>query len=191
MTNALALFDLDHTITTKDTFIDFVKYSVGSMRFAWGIFLLSPFLALYALGLVSRSAAKEHVISFFFKGWNYDLFREYALRYSSDKITYILKPDIMNRLSWHKSRGHRIAIVTASLEDYLEGWCDSIGVELIGTKIEVLSSRITGHLLTKNCYGAEKVARIMERYDLSKFDAVYAYGDNKKDKEMLALATTA
>ena len=50
---------------------------------------------------------------------------------------------------------------------------------------------ITGNFITKNCYGQEKVNRIKESYDLSKYDLIYAYGDSRGDKEMLELANNS
>jgi len=34
----------------------------------------------------------------------------------------------------------------------------------------------------------EKVLRIKEKYDLKEFEKIFAYGDSKGDREMLALA---
>ncbi|MCZ6166669.1 hypothetical protein O6B35_01880 [Campylobacter ureolyticus] len=40
----------------------------------------------------------------------------------------------------------------------------------------------------KNCYAKEKVRRIKETFDLSKFDKIIAYGDSRGDKEMIEFA---
>lgn len=50
---------------------------------------------------------------------------------------------------------------------------------------------LSGYFATPNCYGAQKAIRIKARYDLAKYDEIYAYGDSKGDREMLALATHA
>lgn len=51
--------------------------------------------------------------------------------------------------------------------------------------------RLTGRILGRNCHGAEKVSRIREAFNLSDYDDIYAYGDTKGDKPMLALAKHA
>ncbi len=62
------------------------------------------------------------------------------------------------------------------------------GLELIATKFEIENNKISGKLLTKNCYGQEKVNRIRKQYNLNDYNHIYAYGDSKGDKEMLELA---
>jgi phosphatidylglycerophosphatase C len=52
----------------------------------------------------------------------------------------------------------------------------------------VKNGHISGRFLTKNCSGSEKVRRIEERYKLSDFNCVFAYGDSPGDKPMLAIA---
>ena len=54
--------------------------------------------------------------------------------------------------------------------------------------IVFVCNKITGNLISKNCYGPEKVTRILESYDLLKYDYIYAYGNSRGDYEMLELA---
>ena len=56
------------------------------------------------------------------------------------------------------------------------------------TKLEIKNGVITGKISGKNCHGYEKARRILEAYDLEKFDYIYAYGDSVGDREMLGLA---
>ena len=39
MNKGIAFFDFDGTITTKDTLLEFIKYSRGTMSFYWGFLL--------------------------------------------------------------------------------------------------------------------------------------------------------
>jgi HAD superfamily phosphoserine phosphatase-like hydrolase len=84
-----------------------------------------------------------------------------------------------------------IVIVSASPDNWLKAWCKQFGAALISTKLEVRDRKLTGKIDGKNCRGEEKVRRIRMQYDLSNYDEVYAYGDTKGDKPMLALATFA
>ena len=47
---------------------------------------------------------------------------------------------------------------------------------------------LTGRSLGAQCVGAEKARRVRERYDLSSYALVYAYGDTNEDRALLALA---
>ena len=61
-------------------------------------------------------------------------------------------------------------------------------MELIVTELEVKDGCYTGKIKGKNCLGPQKVVRIKEKYDLSDFDEIFAYGDTSGDKEMLEIA---
>lgn len=185
----LVLFDFDGTMTTKDSLADFIRYSVGQISYYRGLFLLSPILIGYKLKLVSNSIAKQKLIAHFFRGWEMSRFLDYADRYSEMQLDTIIRPEAMERLKWHQGQGHRITVVSASMENWLKKWCRKYGLDLIATRLEVKNGRLTGKFSTKNCYGVEKVNRIKSRYDLSKFPVIYAYGDSPGDKEMLGIAT--
>jgi 2-hydroxy-3-keto-5-methylthiopentenyl-1-phosphate phosphatase len=49
----LSLFDFDGTITTDDSLIKFIRFVVGDIKAAWGMFLLSPMLITYKLKIYS------------------------------------------------------------------------------------------------------------------------------------------
>lgn len=184
----LALFDFDGTITTRDTFIEFIIYSVGKMRFLAGFVLLSPILIAYKAKLLANSKAKEKVISWFFKGWQYNTFLTKGISFCENVLPGLIRPAAAERLQWHKKQGHRIIIVTASVQEWVKPWCEANGYETLATGIAVHGNKLTGKLSTPNCYGPEKVNRIRKYMDISAYDVIYAYGDTKGDREMLAIA---
>ncbi|AXK49651.1 HAD-IB family hydrolase [Aliarcobacter trophiarum LMG 25534] len=184
----LALFDFDGTITTDDSLLKFIRFVVGDVRFIIGLIVLSPILVAYKLKLIPNYKAKQKMLSWFFKGCSQKEFKKVANDYSLKHIDEILRQKAMEKLSWHKKQNHKIVIVSASIECWLYPWCEKNGFELLATKLEIKDDRVTGKLLSKNCYGQEKVNRIKELYDLENFDYIYAYGDSSGDKQMLELA---
>jgi HAD superfamily hydrolase (TIGR01490 family) len=104
------------------------------------------------------------------------------------QINVVVKKTAMQRINWHKQEGHKVVIVSASFDDVLKNWCDMNALDLIATKIEVRDGKLTGKFYSKNCYGPEKVKRVKEKYNLTGFEYIYAYGDSRGDREMLALA---
>ena len=94
----------------------------------------------------------------------------------------------MQKISWHKKDGDTIVIVSASPKYWLKPWCTKNSLALLATKLEIKNGVITGKISGKNCHGYEKARRILEAYDLEKFDYIYAYGDSVGDREMLGLA---
>lgn len=184
----LALFDFDGTITTKDSLADFIQYAVGKPKYYLGLLKLSPTLLAYILKITPNYVAKEKMMSHFFKDWNNHVFAELADSYSLNKIDNITRFVAIQKLKWHQSQNHQVVIVSASIDYWMQKWCQKHNIELIATELEIQNGRLTGKFITKNCHGVEKVNRIKEKYDLSKYHVIYAYGDSKGDKDMLSLA---
>jgi len=184
----ISFFDFDGTITKEDSLIKFIRFTVGDMKTAWGMLLLSPMLITYKLKLIPNYKAKEWMLSYFFKGMKEQQFLKKAEEYSLKHIDTILRPKAMEKIAWHKDQGHKVVIVSASIELWLKPWCDKNDLGVIATKIEIQDGIVTGKLLTKNCYGIEKSNRVQEAYNLSEYEHIYAYGDTHGDKELLKLA---
>ena len=184
----LTLFDFDGTITTDDSLLKFIRFVVGDRRFLLGLVILSPMLVLYKLKLIPNYKAKQYMLSWFFKGMSKDAFLKVANEYSLVHIDKILRPKAIEKINWHKNQGHKVVVVSASIECWLRPWCEKNSLELIATKLEIKDDIVTGKLLSKNCYGVEKVNRIKELYNIEKYDYIYAYGDSSGDKQMLELA---
>ncbi len=186
--SVIAFFDFDGTITTKDSFGDFIQFAVGKPKYYIGVLLKSPMLIAYKLKLIPNYIAKEKLFRYFFKDWEFSNFQKIADKYSRERINNIARPKAIEKINWHLQQGHKVVIVTASLESWLKEWCIKNNLDHIATKIEIREGKITGKFSTKNCYSTEKVKRIRERYNINNYTKIYAYGDSKGDMEMLNLA---
>lgn len=103
-----------------------------------------------------------------------------------------LRPDTVSRLQRHRELGHRVVLVSASFEQYLVPFGQSLGVDgVVCTRLERNEQGLmTGRLDGANCRGPEKVRRL-ERWlaDTGLTDAtLWAYGDSAGDDELLARA---
>jgi HAD superfamily hydrolase (TIGR01490 family) len=186
---SLALFDFDGTITTKDTFLEFIKFYHGKTKFMLGFLILSPVMVMMILKLIPNWRGKEAVLTWFFKGEDLNHFNQQGEKFCSKIVPSLLRPQALAELEKYKQNSTPILVVSASAQNWVEPWCKSIGVDCVATKLEVESSKLTGKLQGKNCFGEEKVARIKERLDLSTFEKITAYGDSSGDTHMLAIAT--
>ena len=128
------------------------------------------------------------MLSHFFKGMKATRFEEVAYKFSLNHIDNIIRPKAMRKILWHKKKGHRIIVVSASIDFWLKPWCDKYELELISTKLEIKNGRLTGKFKGKNCFGIEKVIRIYKTINLDEYEHIYSYGDSKGDKELLNLA---
>ncbi len=184
----LALFDFDGTITTRDSFIDFFEYHSGFFKFWLLAVATFPFSLGKVFGFVDPKFLKEIFLLRFIKGKNVEELNDFSLKYTKEKLPGILKKSALDEIARHKAEGNDIALVSASPTLWLSHFAKMNGMELISTRLEVKDGCYTGKIVGKNCIGAEKVRRIKEKYDISSYDEIYAYGDTKGDKEMLEIA---
>ena len=189
LSNAIAFFDLDGTLTKRDTLLEFTKYYCGTFRYALGLIILSPVLFLNKIGLIASHFAKEAYLSYFFKHEKYAAFCEAGSRFSVNILPQLIRESTLRRLMWHKEKGHEIVIVTASFEEWINAWAEKRVIKIISSKLEVVDQKIIGKIQGKNCKGDEKVKRVTQQYSLSSFTEIYAYGDSPSDKPLLNLAT--
>lgn len=184
----LALFDFDGTITRKDTFIEFIKFTHTSLQFWFGMWLYSPVLIMYKLKIIPNDKAKMQVFNYFFGKWTYEKFTEQGNQFCKIKLPSLLRRSAVEKIKWHQQENHRIIVVTASPKEWVQSWAHDMKLELISTEIETDGNKITGRLASANCYGPEKVNRIKSLLNIEDYSTIYAYGDSDGDKEMLALS---
>jgi phosphatidylglycerophosphatase C len=185
----LALFDFDGTITTKDTLFEIIRFQKGSLAFYFGMIWLLPFLVSHKLKLISARAAKEKVLSLFFANQSQTDFQKMCNRFISEALPSLLREEAVKKIQYHIQNNDRIVVVTASPYQWVEGWCNSMKIEIIATRILIKDGIITGKLDSLNCNNEEKVNRIREYLKIDDHSPVYAYGNSSGDKPMLALAT--
>ena len=188
---AIAFFDFDGTITTKDTLLEFIKFTKGTSRFLTGFLLNSPYLVAYKLNLIPNQTAKEKVMEYFFKGTPLAEFQKQCDAFASEIVPKLIRPKAAAELKQLQQSGVTVVIVSASFGNWIQKWTATNGLQLIATKPEVRNGKLTGRIEGKNCHGNEKVRRIGEVFTLQQYDTIHAYGDTSGDKPMLALATHA
>ena len=178
-------FDFDGTLTTRDTLLEFIRYACGTVRFLWGFLLYSPLLVLMKLRLYSNGKAKQKVFAHFFKEMTIEAFDALCQDFASNH-RHLLRPEVVSQLEQALSEGSEVLIVSASIDNWVQPFFPK--VKVLGTQIEVIDGRLTGRFLTPNCYGQEKVSRILTLFPNRKDYHLTAFGDSRGDKEMLAFA---
>jgi len=186
----VAAFDFDGTLTRRDTLLPFLLYVVGPIGFFSKIFYLLPILTAYALGLIRNDAAKIKVLRSFLANSEMSALQQKALRFAELKLPFMLRNKAINRFHWHKQQGHRCIVISASLEIYLRPWASIMGFnDILGSQLELNSDgTISGSLKGENCFGPVKMQRLENLLGLRGGYTLYAYGDSRGDKELLAAA---
>ena len=189
MKKQIAFFDFDGTLTTKDTLLEFIRFSRGDLRFVLGFLLNSPWVLAYKLKLISNQTAKEKVLSWFFRNRPLASFQADCDRFAATVIPRLLRPKGLHEIAVLQEKEIAVVIVSASPGDWIGPWSRSVGAGLIATKLQLRpDSTLSGKINGKNCHGPEKVRRIREQFPADEYDILYAYGDTGGDRPMLALA---
>lgn len=184
----IALFDFDGTITRKDSFIEFVKFSKGKFKLLSGVVLNLPVLVAYKLKMISNQAAKERMLQFFFKGMPLKEFQQICDGFSRQRLPYLVRDAAIGKIKQLQNGGVTVVIVSASPENWIANWAAENNLNLIATRLEVEGGKISGKIRGNNCYGIEKVNRIRQQFDLEDYDKIYAFGNHYSDRYMLDLA---
>lgn len=185
---ALALFDLDGTLTWRDTLSDLLYRSFGAAACLRAGVALAPHLLGAAVGAVERDVAKVRLLRHFFRGMPVETFHALTTQYARQHLPALLRPAAEARLNWHRDQGHRVVVVSASAEDWIRPWAEPQGLEVLATRLARRDGRLTGELAGANCRGPEKVARIRRLLEPGDYHPIHAYGDTSGDHAMLALA---
>ncbi|ADI39174.1 protein CicA [Waddlia chondrophila 2032/99] len=185
----VAAFDFDGTLTYRDSFFQFLIYTFGWWDFIRKTLPILPKLVWYLLGKVSRTEAKESLLTQFFKGRPMDEVRKMGESFVKSQFVKF-RPEALARLRWHQRQGHRCFIVSASVDVWLEPWAKENGIErVLSSRLEVdHKGCVTGKLAGKNCRREEKVHRLEEVLGPLENYEIYAYGDTIGDKEMMKAA---
>ena len=185
----IAAFDFDGTITRKDTLIEFLRFAGGSVHFYAVFALYSPLLVLMKLKLYSNQKAKEKIFAHYFKGMPIEQFDDLCRRFFEQKGQVLIYADAKAQIANHKEQGDEVVIISASLENWVSHYAEALKADkLLATQIEVKDGKITGRFFTANCYGKEKVNRLLSAYPERNEYYLIAYGDSRGDKELLQFA---
>lgn len=191
----VAAFDFDGTLTWRDTLLPFLQRLLGTPTLLWVLFICSPWLAAYALRLISNHRAKAVLLRASLAGRTQAEVQRCALAFVKDDLPLQWRPWGLRQLVQHQHAGHRCVLVTASTSLYMHLVGASLGVDaVLCTEMEVVDGRYTGRMATANCHGEEKARRLQAWLATAygtDLPQLHAYGDTKGDLPLLRLAQQA
>jgi HAD superfamily hydrolase (TIGR01490 family) len=185
----IAAFDFDGTLTRSDTLGPFLRDVCGTAAFVRALAADAPRLVLAGIGAGSRDAAKERMLRRLLGGREHAELVVRGRAFAERVATTGMRSEMVARLEWHAREGHELAIVSASLDVYLEPIAERLGIgTVLCSRLEVNGAGlVTGNLMGGNCRAAEKLRRIRERFGEDGYE-LWAYGNSAGDAEMLAAA---
>lgn len=187
----VAAFDVDGTLTRRDTLGPFLVRACGPGRVARAGARHAVRLGRVAVGWGDRDAAKAALLATLLAGRSEADVERAGQRHASAVLARGLRPDTTARLAWHRRQGHTVVLVSASLRCYLDPLGRALGVDaVLCTELEVDGGVLTGRLQGPNCRGQAKVDRLLAWAGRRPAE-LWAYGDSAGDRELLALADHA
>lgn len=183
----LALFDFDGTLYKKDSFTGFIFYTHSKKHIIKQGFKILPWIQAYYLKAYPAHAMRPKLFHAMFKNADVATIEKIAEEYAHH-ITKNYNPELLIRLRDHQSLGDDVVLVSATVDIYLKYVAKNLGVDFICTQTEVFNQHYTGHYSSADCSSKQKALRILEHYNLSQYQHIYAYGNSDEDLAMLNLA---
>jgi phosphatidylglycerophosphatase C len=179
-------FDFDGTLTASDSLLPFLVRLRGAPAVA----------AALAHGARrarrGRSDMKEVVLGRLLRGLDAEAVDEVAERYAEHLLRRRVRPEMRVVIDRHRTQGHVLVLVSASLEAYLSHVGRELGFDaVLATRLEVgEGGLLTGRLSGGNVRGDEK-ARLLRAWLGGDACVLHVYGDSSGDRAMLAMAHRA
>jgi phosphatidylglycerophosphatase C len=137
--------------------------------------------------LSGRDEAKAALLRRAVRGVEVEEAHRLGARFGAELVSKI-RPDVAERLEWHRRAGHRLVLISASLSLYLEPFGHELGFDdVIATRLEEDGGYLTGRIDGRNVRAAEKAARLRTLLgpDIAE---LWAYGDSAGDRQLLEMA---
>lgn len=191
----VAAFDFDGTLTNGGSVFDFLAAVSGRQAVLRATAALAPRLAQAALaGGTVADETKQELFVRVLGGVDADRLDQVGAEFAVRHLAAHVRPEVRRRLDWHRGRGDKVVVVSASPDAYVKVAADRLVADgAIATRLEVDDSgRLTGRYDGGNCRGEEKIRRL--RLWMADADTegahLWAYGNSRGDLRMLRAADT-
>ena len=188
----LAIFDIDYTITRKETLMEFFKYIVS--KDIKNIKFLPRALysgLMYGVKVYDEKKVKECFLKFIENIDETEL-AKLTKSFYDERLSTILYKDAVNMIKKLKNEGYMVVLISASPEFYVKEFYAIEEVDLIiGTKFTFEGGKFIRKMSGNNCKGEEKVRRLnevlKEKNIKVDFKNSYMLSDSLSDKPLLDL----
>jgi phosphatidylglycerophosphatase C len=185
---ALAIFDLDGTLTRRDTLLPYLSGFLAPRPARWPR-LFSVFTALvsFAVGKLDRDRCKERIISVCLGSATRQELDAHTERFVTKVLARGMSPRALAVLDSHRAARARLVLLSASPDVYVRALATRLGFdECLCTQLRWGSERLIGSFTTANRRGEEK-ARLVRGLKAQGRGAIAAYANSSSDIEHLEL----
>lgn len=182
----LAIFDVDFTLTKRETLIEFYIFMVKKHP---KLIIYAPFSIfssiLYLIKLFPASKTKENFIAFI-NGISENDMKLLVKEFYEKRLSKIIYEDALTTLKKFKNKGYKVYLISASAEFYLNELYRIKEVDkIIGTQFTLSNGNHCKKISGENCKGEEKVKRLMKSLEEDNievdFKNSYMFSDSLSD----------
>lgn len=157
MGDIAALFDMDHTITWKNSGLTSVQFARKQGMIPVGFLLKGMVqIGLYRLSLVNIESWYEENMGML-AGLTMDDMDRFSSQWFEDMVKRSIYREAVQLLKDHGEKGHRVAIVSNSPPFFVKPLAQALGIrDIICTQVETDNGILTGKLIRPLCYGKGK-----------------------------------
>jgi phosphatidylglycerophosphatase C len=186
----LAVFDLDGTITRRDTLLPYVMgFPMSSSRKLLGVLSFLGPLFLFAIGRLDHGQLKSAFIRSILGGQTRSHIEAWTAQFVPALLRQGVFKDALTTIERRKQEGARLVLMSASTDLYVPAIGAALGFdEVICTGVRWNSDRLDGHLTTPNRRGAEKTRCLEALRSTHPGLTTAAYGNAASDLDHLRLA---
>jgi HAD superfamily phosphoserine phosphatase-like hydrolase len=194
LNDKLYLFDFDGTITSKDSFKEFLISAATNKAFFFYnyYFLCIPYLLLYKLGFYNSLKLKIIRLNYIFKNYSILEFKRFSDSFCKKILPSMLKTDALKYLNDIKLTGKSdIFIISGSFDFILAEWCKLNSIQLITNNTEITENHGKIHFSPTNnldCVYAEKIYRLRELINTQNYNYIESFGDTEGDFYLYAIS---
>ena len=187
---ALALFDLDGTITRRDTLLPYVSgFLRGQPARTPGLARVVPTLLRFGLRKADRGELKSSLIKSTLGGVTRLEIADWTTRFVPRLLAHGLCEGALDCLARHRARGDTLVLMSASVDLYVPEIGRALGFhETLCTAVRWNGEQLDGALAGPNLRGGEKARALKALRSRYPGAAVTAYGNAASDLEHLCLA---
>lgn len=188
----LAIFDIDYTLTKKETSIELYKYmlkkDIKLIKYI-PAHILTGFG--YGIKVFSATNTKERFLRFL-KGKEEKEIKAIVKSFYREHLVNLLYEDGLKAIKEYKKKGYKVYLISASPEFYVNEFYNIEGVDkVIGTKFKMEDGIFNPIVIGKNCKGEEKVKRLMEELKKENIEVDFKnscmFSDSLSDLPLLEL----
>lgn len=184
----VAVFDLDGTITYRDTLVPFLLHVLR--RRPLRVLRLWPLpwaLARYAV-FRDRGVLKESLIRYVLGGLDRREIAAHVERFLDDLWPRGLRPGALETIERHRAAGDHLVLLSASPDLYVPRIGARLGfADVVCTHVQWDGDRLHGYLATPNRHGPEKRRCVEELRGLHPGATFSAYGNAASDLVHMAI----